>query len=98
MFTSYAATATGPVAGPVDAGAGNTHRQFTLKVLSSTPDVSVALETSPDGTTWTQQSIAQKGRSAWGYARGDLAARFARVNVLSLGTGTPPVAAVIGYY
>lgn len=91
---SFAATATGVVAGPVDAGAGNTYGTFYLKVLSTVANASVALETSPDNTTYTQMCLVSSGKM-WGFARSDHRQRYARVNVVSLGTGTPPVAAVI---
>lgn len=91
---SFTATATGAVAGPLDAGAGNTFGRFHIKVLSTAPDASVALETSPDNTTYTQMALASGGKP-WAYARSDHRQRYARVNVVSLGTGTPPVSAVI---
>jgi len=91
---SFTATATGAVAGPLDAGAGNTFGRFTIKILSNAADASVALETSPDNTTYTQMCLVSGGKP-WGFARSDHRQRYARVNVVSLGTGTPPVAAVI---
>jgi hypothetical protein len=90
---SFTATATGAVAGPLDAGAGKTFGTFNIKVLSAAPDCSVALETSPDNTTYTQMALVTGSR--WGFARSDHRQRYARVNVVSLGTGTPGVAAVI---
>jgi hypothetical protein len=92
---SFTASATGAVAGPVDAGSGKTYRNFTLRVISSAPDCVVALETSPDGTTWTEQDRVigpNWASSAYHHAR-----REARVNVINLGTGAPPLGAVICY-
>jgi hypothetical protein len=90
---SFTATGTGAVAGPLDAGAGKTYGHFNLKVLSNANDCVVALETSPDNTTYTEQARATGPN--WGTARYDHRQRYARVNVISLGTGAPPVAAVI---
>src|SRR5215470_3385762 len=92
----FTASATGPVAGPVDAGAGKTFRMFNLKVLSPAADAVVALETSPDGTTWTEQCRASG--AGWAYAASNHARREARVNVIGLGTGAPALSAVISYY
>lgn len=92
---SFTATATGPVAGPVDAGAGKVYRNYSLKVLSVAPDCVVALETSPDGTTWTEQDRVTGPN--WAYCAMHHTRREARVNVIGLGTGAPPVAAVISY-
>jgi hypothetical protein len=103
-FTMSAnATATGTVSVTVastsDAGAGKTYRQFTLRAQSAANDSVVALETSPDGTTWTEQARVTGGPfGAWCYAGSNHTRRYARANVISLGTGTPPAAAVISYY
>lgn len=98
---SQTATATASVAvtvgyTPVDAGAGKTYRQFNYKILSAVPDCVVALETSPDGTTWTEQDRVTGPQ--WGYAGFHHARRYARVNVINLGTGGTPVAAALAYY
>ena len=55
---SFTAPATGAVAGPMDAGAGNTYGTFNLKVNSAVQDCVVALETSPDNTTYTEMARA----------------------------------------
>jgi len=95
----YTAIATGAIAGPVDAGSGKTFRQFTLRMQSAAPDAVVALETSPDNTTWTEQARVTGGQfGAWCYAASNHARRSARANVINLGTGAPGVAAVISYY
>lgn len=95
MQQSYTATATGPIAGPVDAGSGNTYQIKSVKVSGPAADSVVALETSPDGTTWTTAD-AVTGPN-WASAALHLRARFARANVVSLGTGSPPLAVVLTY-
>ena len=90
----FTATAVGAIAGPLDAGAGHTYSTFNIKVNSLAPDSVVALETSPDGTTWTEQARVTGG-NRWGFGRGDHRQREARVNVVNLGTGGLPVSAVI---
>jgi hypothetical protein len=74
----------------MDAGAGLTNRTYSLRVVSSVPDSVVALETSPDNTTYTEQ--CRVTGDGWGYARSDHRQRYARFNVISLGTGAPPLA------
>lgn len=91
---SYTATATGAIAGPVDAGAGKTFRNFSLKAFGA-PDATFVLETSPDNTAWTAQDNVTGPN--WGYAGMHHARRYARVNVTFLGTGAGPVGAVISY-
>lgn len=101
MSANATASGTVPVtvASTTDAGAGKTNRQFTLRTQTNANDAVVALETSPDGTTWTEQSRATGHQfGAWQYAASNHARRYARPNVISLGTGAPPVAAVISYY
>jgi len=90
---SFTATVVGVVANPLNAGAGATYGHFYLKVKSTAPDCVVALETSPDNTTYTE--VARVTGSKWGYSRSDLRAQYAHVNVISLGTNAPPLAAVI---
>ena len=100
MQTSYAATATGAVAGAIDAGVGNTWKHLAIKMLAPysgqgpASGAQVALETSPDNTAWTPMALAVAASAPWGVARIDHAQRYARVNVVSLGTATA-VAAVI---
>ena len=91
-----ALSATGPATGRMDAGAGNTFRTFVLRVCSTVPDSVVALETSPDNTTYTEQCRATGNN--WAYARSDHKQRYARVNVISLGTGTPGLSATVSSY
>jgi hypothetical protein len=90
---SFTATAVGVVAGPMDAGSGLTAGHFNVKVNSTAPDCVVALETSPDNTTYTE--VARVTGPRWGYSGSNQRARYAHINVISLGTGAPPVAAVI---
>jgi len=94
----YTATATGPVAGPLDAGAGKTYRQLNMRVMAAN-DAVVALETSPDNTTWTEQCRVTGGQFGnWCYAGSNHARRYSRVNVIGLGTGGTNASAVISYY
>lgn len=92
---NFTATATGAVAGPIDAGSGNTHRNFTMKVTSAAPDCTVALETSPDNTTWTEQDRVNGPN--WASGSYHHARRSVRPNVIFLGTGGPPVSVTICY-
>jgi hypothetical protein len=89
-------SATGPGAGRQDAGAGNTWRQFALRVASPVSDSVVALETSPDNTTFTEQ--ARVTGDGWAFARSDHKQRYARVNIISLGTGGNPLLTNITSY
>lgn len=87
-MTNYAQNthaATGPGAVKHDAGAGNTFRGFTLRVVSPVPDSVVALETSPDNTTWTAQGTVTG--DGWVIARSDIRLRAARANCTALGAG-----------
>lgn len=93
---SYTAAVTGPIAGEVDAGAGKTFRNIGLKVTSPANDCIVWIEVSPDGTTWALGDTVNGPN--WGLAASHLKARMARVNVVNLGTGGPPLAAVLTYY
>lgn len=93
--TSYVAAATGAIAGPVDAGVGNVIRQVTLRVNGPAYDSVVALETSPDGTTWTERDRVTG--PDWAFTAGHFTAREARANVINLGTGGLPLSAVISY-
>jgi hypothetical protein len=89
MQHSYTATATGVIAGPVDAGAGHTWRNLYIKTLSTAPDAVVALETSPDNTTYTE--VARVTGPNWAFARSDHKQRYVHANVISLGTGAHPL-------
>jgi hypothetical protein len=91
---SFTATATGPVVGSVDAGSGKTFRNYSLKAFGA-PDCVIALETSPDGTAWTEQDRVTGPN--WCYTAMHHKQREARANVISLGTGGGPVGAVISY-
>ena len=87
-MTNYAQNihaATGPGANKHDAGAGATFRSFSMRVCSLAPDSVVALETSPDNSTWTSQAIVTG--DGWVTARTDAKQRYARANVTALGAG-----------
>jgi hypothetical protein len=95
-MTNYKNTphsATGPSAAPMDAGAGNLFRNYAMKVTSNAPDCVVALETSPDGTTWTE--MARVTGDGWCIARSDHKQRQARSNAVSPGTGGLGLSAVV---
>lgn len=79
----------------IDAGAGNNYRNFGLKVTSAVQNCVVALETSPDNTTWTEQDRVTG--PSWSYVALHHSRRYARANVINLGTGATPVAAVVTY-
>jgi hypothetical protein len=87
-MTNYAQNvhaATGPGAVKHDAGAGNLFRAFSLRVCSPVADSVVALETSPDNSTWTARgSVTGDG---WVTAATDARFRYARANVTALGAG-----------
>jgi|SRR6516162_4209883 len=91
-----ALSATGAAAGRMDAGAGLTYGQFSIRVVSTVANSVVALETSPDNTTYTEQARATG--DGWATARSDHRQRYARANVVSLGTGTPPLAVSVCSY
>lgn len=95
-YASQAHAATGAATQKLDAGSGNTYRNFTLRVCSTVPNSTVNLETSPDGTTWTV--MATVTGDGWAYARSDHATRQARANVTSLGTGAPGLATNVCSY
>jgi hypothetical protein len=92
---SNAHTATGPGANVLDAGSGNKFRSFSIKVTAPylVTDSVVALETSPDGTTWTE--AARVTGANWATGRSDLNVREARANVIGLGTGGAAIASCI---
>jgi len=96
---SFTASATGPTAA-WDAGAGKAFSGLKFEVICPyAPDYVVALETSPDSTTWTEQAripgspgnynFLASGNygSKWGYARSDHAQRYVLANVISTGSG-----------
>lgn len=90
MSANATATASVPVTvvAAIDAGAGHNWRNIYLKVATPARDAVVALETSPDNTTFTE--VARVTGPNWGFARADHRQRILRANVISLGTGTPP--------
>lgn len=95
-YANGAHGATGPASGRMDAGAGSTYGNFALQVSSNAPDSVVALETSPDNTTFTE--VARVTGSRWATARTDHRQRYARVNIINLGTGGAPIASNIVSY
>jgi hypothetical protein len=84
-YLNGAHAAAGIGAGRMDAGAGVTFRNFNIRVVSNAPDSVVALETSPDNSTFTE--VARVTGDGWAFARSDHRQRYARPNVISLGTG-----------
>ena len=98
-MTNYAQTphaATGASTTKLDAGAGNTFKNFTLRVCSNAPNSVVALETSPDNTVWTVQAIVTG--DGWATARSDHVQRYARANCTNLGTGGAPLSSNVCSY
>lgn len=84
------ATATGSITAtvgyvPVDAGAGKLYRNIYAKAASPAANSVVAIETSPDNTTYTE--VARITGSNWVFARSDHQQRYLRANVVNLGTG-----------
>lgn len=95
-MTNYAQNvhaATGPGTVKHDAGAGAVFRQFTLRVCSNAANSVVALETSPDNSTWTAQTTVTG--DGWAIARSDGTARYARANCTALGTGGAGLSSVV---
>lgn len=92
MQLSYPASATGAQA-PADAGTGLTFYSAHMKVNGPAPDSVVALESSPDNTTYTE--IARVTGPNWANAASSQRARYLRANVISLGTGGSPLTAVL---
>jgi len=98
-MTNYLAgthVATGAGTGRMDAGVGNTFGVFTLRVVSNAPNSVVALETSPDNSTFTE--VARCTGDGWAFARSDHRQRYARPNIINLGTGGAPIASNICSY
>lgn len=89
-------SATGAGANKIDAGAGNTYRTFMLRVVSNAPDSTVALETSPDNTAWTEQ--CRVTGDGWGYAASNHQRRYARANAIFMGTGGAPLSSNVSGY
>jgi hypothetical protein len=89
-------SATGAGTNKLDAGAGNVQRQFSLRVVGNAADSVVALETSPDNTTWTSQATVTG--DGWAYAASSHTRRYARPNVTSLGAGAAPLATTVCSY
>lgn len=86
----WTASATGPGA---DFDTLSAHGTINMKVNSPASDCVVALETSPDGTTWTPQDTVTGNN--WATAASHFTARHVRPNVSNLGTGGQPLTAVI---
>jgi hypothetical protein len=95
-MTNYAQTAHSAVGAsttPMDAGAGNTFGHYYMRVVGNNPDSVVALETSPDGTTWTE--AARVTGPTWCFARSDLRTREARSNCIGLGAAGGGLSAIV---
>lgn len=72
-----------------DIGGGlATYSNWTLVPTAVADDSVIALEVSPDNSVWTRvgQTVGRKPVVVLGF---HIAARYARVNVVTLGTGTP---------
>ena len=98
-MTNYLAgahVATGAATGRLDAGVGLTNRNFNLRVCTNAANTVVALETSPDNSTYTE--VARCTGDGWASARSDHVQRYARVNVINLGTGGAPISSNVSCY
>ena len=95
-YLSGAHVATGAATGRLDAGVGLTNRNFNLRVCTNAANTVVALETSPDNSTYTE--VARCTGDGWATARSDHQQRYARVNVINLGTGGAPIASNVSCY
>lgn len=95
-YLGQAHGASGVATGRMDAGAGLTNQTFTLRVVSNAANSVVALETSPDNSTYTE--VARCTGDGWAIARSDHKQRYARANVISLGTGGAGIASNICSY
>lgn len=62
------------------------HSGWGLKVLGASPTTVVALETSPDNSTWTERD--RLVGNGWAVGPLHVATRYARENVISLGGET----------
>ena len=95
-YLNVAHSATGTTAARMDAGVGNTFRAFSIRVCSNAANSVVALETSPDNSTFTE--VARVTGDNWATARSDHVQRYARANVINLGTGGAPLSSNICSY
>lgn len=91
---SAMATAVGPMAS-IDAGQGRTFSALQMGILGGSPDCSAVLETSSDGSNWVPRVKATGER--WGSTATDVADRYVRANVMSLGTGLSVSVNITGY-
>jgi hypothetical protein len=65
-----------------------------MTVTNGAADSQIALETSPDNTTWTRIATVT-GQKSCAIINAGIGARYARVNVVAMGTGQTKVGAVI---
>lgn len=86
-------TATG-AGSAVDFGGGvSTYGNWVMVPTNFVSDSQIALEISPDNTTWTRVGVSVGGKPVVIQGAG-VAARYARVNVVALGTN--PSGAKVG--
>lgn len=71
-----------------DYGAGYTSTGWVMQPTNYASDSQVALEVSPDNSTWTRIGISVGGNAVLVQA-GPIAARYARINVVAVGTSPP---------
>lgn len=84
--SGYVASATTGAA--QDFGVGYISNGWVMTPTSYASDSQIALEISPDNTTWTRFGISVGGRPVSVFGA-HVAARYARVNVVALGTNPP---------
>jgi hypothetical protein len=71
-----------------DFGASYQSNGWVMTPTSFAPDSQIALEISPDNTTWTRFGLSVGGRPVICFGT-HVAARYARINVVALGTNPP---------
>jgi hypothetical protein len=97
-MTNYLAgthAATGAATGRMDAGAGNTFGVFNLRVVSPSNTTVVALETSPDNSTFTE--VCRCTGDGWAFAGSNHRQRYARVNIINMGGASGIASNVCSY-
>lgn len=72
----------------IDYGAGSAITNFSLVPTAFSPDTVMQLEVSPDNSTWTPIGRTQGARPV-SVLGSHILARYVRINVITLGTGTP---------
>jgi len=85
--SGYVASATTGAA--QDFGVGFTSNGWVMTPTQFVADSQIALEISPDNTTWTRVGLSVGGKPVIVFGTHINTARYARVNVVALGTNPP---------